>query len=85
VSRRYRHSNSRILPSCIHIGGSAFLTVWHFAAHTKPLLRKARFSVKWITSGFLVIRPVSMPAGTSLPQADFSVRILVSGRSPFGL
>jgi len=23
------------------------LTVWHLGAHTKPLLRKARFSAKW--------------------------------------
>jgi hypothetical protein len=36
-----------VLPSCIHIGDSAFWTVWHLGGTSKPLLQKARFSAKW--------------------------------------
>src|SRR6266478_9564159 len=42
-SRRSRQFHLESFPSCVHIGDSALLTVWHFGAHTKPLLRKVVF------------------------------------------
>jgi thiazole synthase len=38
---------SRILPSCIHIGDSAFLTAWHFGGTYQATSSESCFSAKW--------------------------------------